>query len=88
MNEMIERVARAMAEADVHNTAWKLYVREARAAIEAMREPTEEMFVAAYAVNGGKWTDDEYEPPPKICWSAMIDAALKPHPSDHSKGAM
>ncbi|MBR1230178.1 hypothetical protein JQ600_35375 [Bradyrhizobium sp. AUGA SZCCT0176] len=52
------------------------YLDGARAAIEAMREPTEGMYRAAYAANGGKWTDDEYEPPPKVCWLAMIDAAL------------
>lgn len=40
------------------------------------REPTPEMYLAAYAANGGKWADDEYEPPPKICWREMIDAAV------------
>ena len=47
----------------------------ARAAIEAMRTPTPDMYIAAYAANGGKWTSAEFEPPPKECWKSMIDAS-------------
>jgi hypothetical protein len=44
----------------------------ARAAIEAMRVPTEEMIFAAY-----KASDDPYERAfPEFEWRAMIDAAL------------
>lgn len=39
------------------------------------KEPTRSMYEAAYAINGGKWTDSEYEPPPKDCWAAMLAAA-------------
>ena len=78
MSEMIERVARALAIADgMHPEAvsngedavpvWTLYVDDARAAIEAMREPTDVMVDAGYAVT----VDDETE-----VWQAMIDAAL------------
>lgn len=83
MSSMIERVAEAIYEADV-GKGWHLhsefYLKAARAAIEALREPTEEM-----AVTGGsacKYVDDDgengvnranaYE-----CYKAMIDEALK-----------
>jgi glutathionylspermidine synthase len=68
MSEMIERVAKAMAKADAHNAAWKLYEREAVAAIEAMREPTEAM-KKLMAASDVKWLPD--------FWEAMIDEALK-----------
>jgi len=45
MSEMVERVARAIAAA-ADDTDWELYRSEARAAIEAMREPTEAMLAA------------------------------------------
>ena len=64
---MIERVARAMCaadggsqEVDVHH-----YRDMARAAIAAMREPTE-------AMTRTLWTGI----PPKAAWRTMIDAAL------------
>lgn len=49
---------------------WLDYESDARAAIEAMREPTVRMVQAGWAVNGyrGDMTSAE--------WSAMIDAAL------------
>ena len=43
----------------------------ARAAIAAMREPTEVMKAAGLAENDGDWFD------PEAKWNAMIDAALK-----------
>lgn len=85
MNVLVERVAKAIFASDMK---WApvlehqfeenkiVYLKAAHAAIEAMREPTPEMYIAAYAANGGKWVDDEYEPPPNVCWPAMIDAAL------------
>jgi hypothetical protein len=68
VSEMIERVAKAMAKADADNAFWKMYVREARAAIEAMRDPTDGMkkLMAASDVN---WLPD--------FWESMIDEALK-----------
>lgn len=53
----------------------------ARAAIEAMREPTEAMCKAGNALTlvsgtmSGCWSD--HHPEPEYAWGAMIDAALK-----------
>lgn len=84
MSEMVERVARAIADADMEDYEGReaLYNAFARAAIEAMREPTNNMrgigFDEAY---------EHIEPSPygpvvhaKIgqkVWQAMIDAALR-----------
>ena len=70
MSEMIERVAEAIAAREAlmypsHFDAKAL----ARAAIEAMREPTEEMVSASY---GPRWAENEIEDK----WGRMIDAAL------------
>ena len=77
MTEMVERVARAMAEDDrlgavadgpgVLRQSWRAYVPMARAAIEAMREPTELMVAAANRNNHPRDVDT---------WRTMIDAAL------------
>ena len=64
----IERVARALVVADRSAITPDYYQRMARAAIEAMREPTSEMVDAAYANTGGVGATK--------CWQAMIDAAL------------
>ena len=82
--DMVERVARAIclahaidsgysrgcAEASV-DVEWKAWVVEARAAIAAMREPTEEMVDA-----GWQTSDDVVWMALKEAWPAMIDAAL------------
>jgi hypothetical protein len=83
---MVERVAKAMADADDEDVmeCWREYSRRARAAIQAMREPNKEMVDAAYAAA------DAYEnaPVPKAwcglasAYHAMIDAALKETPHD------
>lgn len=70
-NEMVNRVALAIAKASGINDWFKAadeYEEEARAAIEAMREPTSDM------ADAGRWPaeDDCAE----ACWRAMIDAAL------------
>lgn len=75
---MIERVARAMAEnhwpvdfegtkAGYVETHWHFHADDARAAIEAMREPTEAMKDAAFGND-------------PTLWSRMIDAALQEQP--------
>lgn len=85
MSEMVERVARAIADAggsdfdqlpSKHGPGFGLrnmYMNMARAAIEAMREPTEAMSEAMRIANmnvaGG------YDGPSG--WEAAIDAALK-----------
>lgn len=68
MSEMVERVARAIweigASDDISECDAAMY---ASAAIEAMREPTQEMVDAAIANADGVI----------LPWDAMIDAALE-----------
>lgn len=74
MKEMIERVAKAIWEKSPvwkkgnGARAWELYREEARAAIEAMREPTGDMRAARFRARG-RGGQAEHE--------AMIDAALQ-----------
>jgi hypothetical protein len=81
MSEMIDRVARVVAEKqgivfdalpEFYREIWR---EKARSAIEAMREPTVPMLVAA----GKVLAEDEYAPPSdrRMTWGAMIDAALE-----------
>lgn len=99
MTTMIERVARALCVAAGHDpdrthdiyvegdpdagVAWAGYRREARAAIEAMREPTEAMVDAACdVVVGFSGEYDDYNVylgshEFNGVWTAAIDAALK-----------
>lgn len=63
MSEMVERVARAIKDAEQMH--WN---DMARAAIEAMREPTAKMVVIA---------DSSLRPISPRIWRAMIDEALK-----------
>jgi len=77
---MIERVARAMALkcgggirlAPGKSDHLDHFSKMARAAIEAMREPTEEMSLA-----GWKALEGNPVSPPLQCWDHMLDAALK-----------
>lgn len=84
-DSMIERVARALCrcrasqpdyvlgwssvDQEVHY-CWNEWVEEARAAIQAMRTPTEAMVDAGYRAAG----------PPPSQYVAMTDAALKEKP--------
>lgn len=79
MSEMIERVARAVSQSfhdegyieGVSDPAeWNEFLKAARAAIEAMREPTDRM-----VWDGGTALHDKGEDTAGI-WAAMIDAAL------------
>lgn len=83
MTEMVERVARALFEAEypggeADEYRWErsadAYRDQARAAIESMREPTETMARAALFSN-------PYVPRDGLIeiehWKIMIDAALK-----------
>ena len=88
MSEMVERVARAIADAvyDAIKAAlfetrenyvdqnWPKFATDARAAIAAMREPTEAM-----AARGYDMYDPEHDsgPGPDEFWRAMIDEALR-----------
>jgi len=73
MSEMVERVARALSGWLHGSPSWESCFPMARAAIEAMREPTEAMVWAGRAdhltVDGEEWS--------KPIWQAMIDAALE-----------
>lgn len=86
MSEMIERVARALAshhwymsgndpekEGAVIDRRWRNFEPQARAAIEAMCEPTEAML--ASGSRSIFHSDKDWES--NACWRAMIDAALK-----------
>lgn len=68
---MVERVARAICKADnCSDNSWNVYINIAKAAIKAIREPTEVMLDAGtYASDMALSAKDQY--------SAMIDAALK-----------
>jgi|AmaraimetFIIA100_FD_contig_41_5707065_length_408_multi_3_in_0_out_0_1 hypothetical protein len=68
MTTMIERVARAIAKSQGVEDTWRGYMAETRAAIAAMREPTEAMAHAGDQHAG------------RDAWQAMIDAALKEEP--------
>lgn len=75
MSEMVERVATAMARAakdnwDIPPQSEQTWRELARAAIEAMREPTEAMLSAGepWSESNGLWRS----------WGAMIDEALEP----------
>lgn len=71
MSEMMMRVARALSDAD--HMADGDYRKLARAAIEAMREPTEAMIASDQL---------PYSPGEMIgFWEIMIDAALSPSPN-------
>ena len=78
MTDMIERVARAIVgvtdqEWEDENEAWREFYRAiARAAIAAMREPSETMVDAAWA----SWEDPEGSKGFVGAWQAMIDIAL------------
>lgn len=70
----IEQVAKALAETDGNMFS---YEDQARAAIEAMREPTGAM--VASGLNSDAWADAEGGATAILTstYSAMIDAALK-----------
>ena len=70
MSEMIERVAKAIEDADANGFSKLPYWACARAAIEAMREPTEAMADAGTTETNSE--EDAIE-----CWNAMIAEALK-----------
>jgi hypothetical protein len=96
MSEMVERVARVLArhydllEHGVASDAtWQGWTDAARAAIEAMREPTDAMLdapgdllcaIGDQAEYEGKFMAgfDDIEDASEAIWKQMIDAALKP----------
>lgn len=80
---MIEKIARALCTIDGCDPLWQRYERQARAAIEAMREPTEEMTrMGHYCAEG--CTDDPCGKLPQHVWGTMIKAALSEKPGARS----
>lgn len=87
-DNMVERVARAICRAGIcgprdHieaevNRNWRKFVLEARAAIAAMREPTEAMLDAG--------NSDGHDPDLHQTYKNMIDAALSPPADDGEVG--
>lgn len=91
---MVERAARAMwaRRWDNGDEDWSSepkrvraeYQKDARAAIAALREPTEAMIAAAKAKRWVGAIDDgpgiEFDPTPEDAWGAMIDQILSEHP--------
>ncbi len=60
---------------DMHWTEWK---GEARAALEAMREPTEDMAErGCYAIAAEPGSSADSAESAKRCWQTMIDKALQ-----------
>jgi hypothetical protein len=80
MSEMIERVAQAICGDDNPENILGIHRRRARKAIEAMREPTQAMRLAAVAEWSRPDPTDEHESTKvfNAIWRAMIDAALAP----------
>lgn len=83
MSEMIEKVALAIygevALKGVGDDVRKTMMGVARAAVEAMREPTQAMQAAGEAAGGKayEWTGDSIVFHAANSWPAMIDAALQ-----------
>jgi len=75
--DMIERVARVICQPYIHagdgnaDVIWPEYADDAKAVIEAMREPTADMKAAGSDV----WERSEQAVAAE--WRGMIDAALK-----------
>lgn len=85
MNEMVERVARALREEarvvgvnswdEMEESRKEKWRWSARAAIEAMREPTPGMESTAFDLRA--CTDDGCDPSGPAYWRRMIDEALR-----------
>lgn len=85
MTEMVERVARAIYDADpIRDKSMAVARKKAIAAIEAMREPTDDMIYVGEGYcdfmlpsthdNTGSGRRKEF----RMGWQAAIDHALKP----------
>ena len=76
-SEMIERVARAIRPALSFDAPVSLSHEAARAAIDAMREPTKGMIEVGRNAIG---SDFDHWAAPDDTWRTMIDAALEETP--------
>lgn len=89
-NQMVERVARALAahswelggndhsKEPFVDRRWPHYTGQARAAIEAMRDPTPTMIRAAYLTYDSEGQGGVDPEQAEHAWRSMIDAALQP----------
>ena len=73
MSEMIERVAAALRAS--HGTTGHTFEDDARAAIKALREPTEDMIVSGSWAPNGRGEVGSFGA--RNAYNRMIDAALK-----------
>ena len=73
MDELGEHLDKGHEFEDMTEQEMKFAFAHARAAIEAMREPTEAMLEAVSSFNDIKHIDQD----PSYYWPLMIDAALK-----------
>lgn len=71
MNEMVENVARAICKR--RGALTKCELRDARAAIKAMRKPTEDMIIAGACGIGGPINPSEDE---ETNWNNRVENAL------------
>lgn len=71
--------ADGMSYYDDYDNKWYECLPVARAAIEAMREATDEMLIAGAAFYHDNWRKDHVreDTSTPFIWTAMIDAALK-----------
>lgn len=77
MSEMVERVADALAGKSRIETTRTYWLTMARAAIAAMREPTEAMSSVQYYADFGEKGLQLSPDDQSGIWRAMIDEALK-----------
>ncbi len=88
MTEMIERVARVIWErVNLGGTTWEDYAPTAKAAIEAMREPTKEMEEAGDDLDDWGVPSDPGSGNASALahWHAMIGAALVEQEAEKAK---
>lgn len=79
MSQMIERAAQAICGDDNPDNILAIHRDRARAAIEAMREPTKKMLSAGgfyHIIGAGSVSESDMEIA-KREWQAMIDEALR-----------
>lgn len=73
MTTMVDKVATALADSLDDGLNWQDYREQAVTAIEAMKDPTNEMLNAGWGTISTHVIDGR----PEEIWPAMIDAALK-----------
>lgn len=77
MSEMVERVAKAIGAEIPINAAPDVWIGVARAAIEAMWEPTEAMVIAGAETIDERLPNDQAFRQIRHIWPDMIDEALR-----------